>query len=84
MDPRYFSKTEVSVTRVEVMELTPEEIEMIKEQRAKKARTEEIEKQFEILVNAFRKIEELNGRIKLPYNGCYCPILKLDELSLSY
>jgi predicted DNA-binding protein (UPF0251 family) len=84
MDPRYFNATEVTVTRVEVMELTPEEIEIIKKQRAEKARTEEIEKQFEILANAFRKIEELNGRIKLPYNGCYCPILKLDELSLSY
>jgi predicted DNA-binding protein (UPF0251 family) len=69
MDPRCFNATEVTVTQVEVMELTPEEVEMIKKQRAEKARRSELDKQFEILEKTLKRIYELKGEVTLPYIG---------------
>ena len=74
MDPKCFSKTEVTVTQVEVMELATEEMEMIKKHRAEKARKNELDEQFAILRKTLDRIYELNGRVSLPsIGGKYVP-----------
>ena len=78
----------LEMAQVELIELTPEELEIIMKKRERDARREQLKECESRLVSVLREIYDLGGAVRLPYIGRkyvsgHCPKVRPENVKVS-